>query len=69
MRREPVSSSVIASVGYSADENLLEVEFRTGRVYTYHRVPPSVYAGLRAARSVGRYFNDRIRDRYPWDED
>ena len=69
MHRDPVRSSVIASVGYSPDENLLQVEFTTGRVYTYHRVPPHVHAALLAARSIGRYFNTRIRDRYAWDEE
>lgn len=64
MNRTTVSSSVIATIGYDAASNVLEVEFRTGRVYQYFMVPRSAYESLLTAKSVGRYFNTRIRDRY-----
>jgi hypothetical protein len=68
MRRQAVSSSTIASVGYDREEHLLEIEFRTGRVYRYRLVPDSVHRELLAAPSQGRFFNTRIRDRYPTEE-
>ena len=65
MRRVSVTSSVIASVGYSPEHHQLEVEFRTGAVYEYVGVPPDVHERLMAAESVGRFFNMEVRDTYP----
>ncbi|HYS53613.1 MAG TPA: KTSC domain-containing protein [Thermoanaerobaculia bacterium] len=65
MHRTPVESSVIAALGYDGRRNLLEVEFRTGRVYQYFLVPNSEYEVLRSAESIGVYFNREIRTRYP----
>ncbi|HEY0139849.1 MAG TPA: KTSC domain-containing protein [Thermoanaerobaculia bacterium] len=64
MRRVPVDSSVIATVGYSPKSKLLEVEFQTGFVYQYYEVPKRVYDALMRAKSVGSYFNRFIRDKY-----
>jgi hypothetical protein len=64
MRRERVVSSVIRAIGFDDDEHVLEVEFRTGRIYRYFRVPRAAYDALRKAESVGSYFNRRIRTRY-----
>ncbi len=65
MRRLPVRSSVIATVGYDDDTALLEVEFTSGDVYRYFAVPPSVHRALMAAESPGAYFNRHISDHYP----
>ncbi len=61
MRRHRVQSSVIASVGYDDATRVLEVKFRSGRVYSYFDVPPHVVAELLTAESAGRYFNEQIR--------
>ena len=68
MHRTPVASSVIARLGYDQDTETLEVEFHTGRIYRYVGVPPSVYEALLNAESLGRYFNERIRDHYEFRE-
>ncbi|WP_329055156.1 KTSC domain-containing protein [Amycolatopsis sp. NBC_01488] len=68
MRRQAVSSSTIASIGYDREEHLLEVEFVNGSVYRYRLVRESVYRELMAASSHGRFFNTRIRDRYPTEQ-
>ena len=65
MRRIPVRSSVIATVGYDSDTAVLEVEFRSGDVYRYFAVPPSVHKALVEDDSPGGYFNKHISDRYP----
>lgn len=65
MRRRPVQSSNIVSVGYDPDWLLLEVEFKGERVYQYSVVPEYVYQELLAAESVGSHFIANIRDRYP----
>ncbi len=65
MRRVPVRSSVIATVGYDEATALLEVEFTSGDVYRYFAVPPSVHHALMDADSPGAYFNRHVSDRYP----
>ena len=42
----------------------LEVEFHSGSIYQYFRVPERVYNALMSARSHGSYFNDHVRDSY-----
>lgn len=64
MRRQPIESSSLASVGYDPKRRQLEVEFRTGHVYDYFEVPRSVYEGLRAAASAGRFFTSSVRNRF-----
>lgn len=65
IRRVSVRSSVIAAVGYDEATALLELEFRSGDVYRYFAVPPSVHRALMEAESPGAYFNRNISDRYP----
>jgi hypothetical protein len=62
MRRVPVESTSIGSVGYA--DNVLEIRFRNGGVYRYFRVPPNVYECLMRAESKGRFFNLHIRNAY-----
>jgi KTSC domain len=64
MERHAVDSSVIVAVGYDGGSSILEVVFRTGRTYRYFRVPPSEYKALRQAKSIGAYFNRKIRPRF-----
>jgi hypothetical protein len=65
MRRQPVSSSVVRAVGYDRDGQVLEIEFHSGRLYRYFLVPHRIFAELMATDSMGRYFNESIRDQYP----
>ena len=64
MNRVPVSSSNIASVGYDATSQLLEVEFKNGATYQYFDVPRWAYDEMLSAGSVGKYFNANIRDSF-----
>lgn len=64
MRRQPVSSSNLRSVGYDKSTNTLEIEFNSGGIYQYYNVPPAVYKGLMNASSHGKYFHARIKDIY-----
>ena len=69
MDRQLVKSSLIRSVGYDLPGSVLEVEFVEGdRVYTFYDVPLSVYSELIDAESLGSYFNEYIRDLYPYEE-
>lgn len=56
-----MSSSNIASVGYDPASNTLEVEFHSGSVYQYFRVPSSVHDGLMSAPSKGGYFDAYVK--------
>ncbi len=66
MKRTPVSSSNVVSVGYDAGALLLEVEFKSGTVYQYSGVPEWQYVALIHAGSVGSYLSDSIKPRYPY---
>ncbi|WP_306992718.1 KTSC domain-containing protein [Amycolatopsis thermophila] len=65
MRRRPVSSTALASVGYDATRRVLEVEFRHHGIYRYLGVESAIHRALLDADSKGQYFQERIRDRYP----
>jgi hypothetical protein len=65
MRRRPVSSSALRSVGYDPQERLLEVEFESGEVYQYQGVELMVHKLLMRADSMGRFVNERIKPNYP----
>ena len=60
MKRQAVSSSNIASIGYDPSSNTLEVEFNSGRVYEYYGVPASEYSALMNASSHWQYLNQNI---------
>jgi hypothetical protein len=64
--RRPVDSTLIRSVGYDLSSSVLEVEFVAGDVYEYYDVPLSIYSALMEAGSKGAYFNDHVRDMYPY---
>jgi hypothetical protein len=64
MKRLPVESSSLSSVGYDESSRTLEVQFVHGAIYVYSGVPPEVHEGLMAAESKGRYLNSEIRDVY-----
>lgn len=62
MDRETVSSSNIASVGYDAGTETLEVEFTNGSVYQYYNVPQVTYEQFMASGSKGQFFHTSIRN-------
>lgn len=64
MNRQPVTSSNIASIGYDADSQTLEVEFLNGGVYQYFDVPQHIYDGIMNADSHGQYLAQNIKGAY-----
>lgn len=64
MERTPVDSSNVASIGYDAETQTLEVEFQNGSVYQYFDVPEHVFDGFMQAPSKGQYLHQNIRDVY-----
>ena len=69
MKREPVESTAIKSIGYNEDKKLLEVEIlETGRIYKYFDVPLEEYLDLLDAKSLGEYYNRVIKEKYEYRE-
>ncbi|MDQ3402942.1 MAG: KTSC domain-containing protein [Actinomycetota bacterium] len=64
MRRTPVDSTSIASIGYDSTTRTLEAAFHNDHVYQYLDVPKRVYWELMSAASIGRFFNAHIRDEF-----
>ncbi len=64
INRQAVKSSSLASAGYAPVAQILEVEFRNGRVYRYFGVPPEAYKQFLSAESRGRYLNRFIKGHY-----
>jgi len=61
MKRQQVESSNLASIGYDAENEILEVQFNHGGVYQYFDVPENVYEELMNASSHGQYFDRNIK--------
>lgn len=64
MKRTPVESSNISSIGYDEDSSTVEIEFHNGTIYQYFDVPASVYKGIMEAGSKGQYFAQHVKGYY-----
>lgn len=62
MKRQRVSSSNLASIGYDEEQKILEVEFLNNSIYQYFGIPSRTYKNLMDAPSHGKYFNVNIRN-------
>ena len=67
MNRIALDSRTLASAGYDHPSATMELEFVEGRVYRYFVVPRSVFDALLTADSVGRFFQEHVRDVYPYE--
>jgi hypothetical protein len=63
-----VSSSNIAAVGYDESAQHAYVQFLSGKTYKYEDVPKTEFDNLLTASSVGKYFNQNIKNVYPFTE-
>lgn len=66
IKRQPVASSNLTSVGYSHRLRVLAIEFGRGTVYRYFDVPPGIHDELMAAKSKGHYLAVNILGKYPF---
>lgn len=62
MDRKKVSSGTIRSVGYDAKTRTLEIEFTSGSIMQYERVPPDIHRSMMSAPSIASFFRDRIEE-------
>lgn len=66
MKRVPVTSSNLRSVGYDTKAKELEVEFKTSGVYLFSGVHSNTHRALLGAPSKGKAFWRLVRDKYPF---
>jgi hypothetical protein len=60
-------STSIRKFDYDPDKRILSVWFvASGRQYEFEDVPPETFAAFKAAFAKGRYFNDHIRNCFPY---
>lgn len=64
MRRQPVTSSNIAEIGYDEGQRTLEVLFLNGSIYQYFEVPSQIFNELMKASSAGQYLNANIKGNF-----
>ena len=64
IKRQPVASTNVASVGYSRQLHALEIEFTRGAIYRFLNVQPRVYRDLMASPSKGHFIAENIRGKY-----
>jgi hypothetical protein len=65
-KEQNTQSSAIVDTDYDDDRSKLYVTFVGGKTYVYDGVPQDTYDELLAAPSMGKFFNNHIRDRYPF---
>ena len=58
----PVESGSIFKIGYS--RRTLQVQFNSGRVYQFRKVPRATYDQLLKSTSKGAFFNREIKGTY-----
>lgn len=68
MERFPLQSRALASAGYDAETQTLELEFTSGRIYRYEGVPLGTYQWLLRAPNKGGFVARMINDRHPGHE-
>ena len=61
-------SEAVRSIRYFTPRRELEVNFTNERAYLYFKVPQEKFDEFRSAESAGGYFNEHIRNRYPYTE-
>lgn len=63
MQHQPVTSAAIRSIAHEGD--VLEVTLTNGRTYRHTGVTAAVFDEMRAAESMGRFYNQRIKGAFP----
>ena len=65
MKKYPVESEAMTSVGYDPKAQTLEIQFKNGgAIRQFYRVPHKVFDDMMAADSQGDFFNTEINGKY-----
>lgn len=62
MKREPVTSEAIRSIGYDPVRRVQQVQFHSGAIYDYLDVPERIHVEVVRADSVGEAFSRCVRN-------
>ena len=61
-----VDSSCINAIAYLESSSTLQIKFNRGDIYEYDNVPQRIFLSLLDADSHGEFFNQHIKDIYPY---
>jgi uncharacterized protein YuzE len=64
IRRRPVNSSTVKSIGYDPVARALYIEFHGGDVYEYVGVDPAVHDAMMDAPSKGKFVDAHIKGKF-----
>lgn len=67
LKKIPVESESVRTVGYDPRSRVLQVEFQNGAIYHYLDVPEPEWQALLQAESIGRFITHRIKDSYRYE--
>ena len=59
-----VDSSMINKYVYNFATKTLKVEFKSGSLYEYNNVDPTLYDELCKSESTGKFFNEKIKNNF-----
>jgi hypothetical protein len=65
-RYHHVQSTVMTSIRYDNEARALDITFTSGETYRYSNVPRDIYVALLDAESKGEFFNDHVKDIFPF---
>ncbi|MEC5341887.1 KTSC domain-containing protein [Brenneria populi] len=68
MQRKRVSSSELFSVGYDAENSVLEIELLNGNIYQYRGVARMIYEELMSSAVKSRYYARYIKNAFPYEK-
>ena len=66
MERKIIESSLIRSIGYDDELQVLQIEFKEGHVRDYKNISAQVYHQLMHAQSKGKFYLKHIRGKFSY---
>jgi lysyl-tRNA synthetase class 2 len=61
-----INSSNLKSAEYNTENESLTIEFNSGSIYVYNKVPWTIFTKFRMSESQGKYFNSNISKNYKY---
>lgn len=68
LKKVPVDSTNLEWVAYDKETEDLYIQFRSGGLYVYRKVPENIYKDLLNAGSKGRFHNMKIKWKYNYEK-
>ncbi|MDD7887886.1 KTSC domain-containing protein [Flavivirga sp. 57AJ16] len=65
IRRKQIESSILNSMGYDPESEILEIELKKNKqIRQYHNLSKAIWQELKNSHSKGRYFLKHIKGKY-----